>query len=54
MNAWTHDSIVHTVLGLMGVQTRVYRPELDILHGARPNRRGAFAASVAASGAATP
>ncbi len=31
----THDSVVHTVLGLMEIQTRAYRPELDILNKVR-------------------
>jgi len=26
----SHDNLSHTVLGLMGVQTAVYRPALDI------------------------
>lgn len=32
---FTHDSVVHTVLGLMEIRTEVYRPELDLLDGAR-------------------
>ena len=29
--ALSHDHVFHTVLGLMDVQTRVYRPELDAM-----------------------
>ena len=32
---YTHDNIVHTVLGFMGVKTELYRPKLDILDGSR-------------------
>ena len=28
---FSHDNLFHTVLGLIGVQTAVYKPELDIL-----------------------
>lgn len=28
---FSHDNLFHTVLGLMGVQTTVYDPELDIM-----------------------
>lgn len=31
----THDSYFHSVLGLMNVQTSVYRPELDIYQGCK-------------------
>ncbi len=31
----THDTIVHTVLGFMEIETAVYRPKLDILDGSR-------------------
>jgi lipid A ethanolaminephosphotransferase len=27
---FSHDNLSHTVLGLMGVQTEVYRPALDV------------------------
>ncbi|MDD2744736.1 MAG: phosphoethanolamine--lipid A transferase [Rhodocyclaceae bacterium] len=29
--AYSHDNVVHTVLGLMEVKTTLYRPELDLL-----------------------
>ncbi len=32
---FTHDNVVHTVLGLMGIETELYRPKLDILNGTR-------------------
>jgi len=32
---FTHDSVFHTVLGLLEIESSVYRPELDLLHGAR-------------------
>ncbi|PKO89143.1 MAG: phosphoethanolamine transferase [Betaproteobacteria bacterium HGW-Betaproteobacteria-10] len=32
---FTHDNVVHTVLGLMGIETKLYRPKLDILNGTR-------------------
>ena len=32
---FTHDNLFHTVLGLLEVETSVYRKELDILDGAR-------------------
>jgi lipid A ethanolaminephosphotransferase len=32
---FTHDSVAHTILGLMEIKTKVYRPELDILDGSR-------------------
>ncbi len=32
---YTHDHLFHTVLGFMEVETAIYRPELDILTGAR-------------------
>ena len=34
-NRFTHDSVFHTVLGLLEIESSVYRPELDILNGAR-------------------
>lgn len=30
---YSHDNLFHSVLGLMGVQTAVYRPELNIFKG---------------------
>jgi len=27
---WSHDNLFHSVLGLLGVETSVYRPELDL------------------------
>ena len=35
---FTHDNLVHTVLGFMEIQTALYRPELDILDGCRKQR----------------
>lgn len=32
---FTHDNVVHTVLGLMRIETEIYRPKLDILNGTR-------------------
>jgi len=32
---FTHDNIFHTVLGLLEIETSVYRPEKDILNGCR-------------------
>ncbi|MDP3438010.1 MAG: phosphoethanolamine--lipid A transferase [Azonexus sp.] len=32
---FTHDNMAHTVLGLMAIKTKVYRPELDLLDGSR-------------------
>lgn len=32
---FTHDHLFHTVLGLMEIETAIYRPELDILNGCR-------------------
>ena len=31
----THNALFHTLLGLFGVQTKVYNPQLDLLHVAR-------------------
>ena len=31
---YSHDNFFHTVLGFMEIQTSVYDPELDIIHGA--------------------
>lgn len=33
--AYSHDNLFHTLLGAFGVQTREYRPELDLLARAR-------------------
>ncbi|WP_234086306.1 phosphoethanolamine transferase [Azonexus sp. R2A61] len=30
----SHDNIFHTVLGFLDIESEVYRPEMDILHGA--------------------
>jgi lipid A ethanolaminephosphotransferase len=35
-NAYSHDNLFHTILGMLNVQTNVYRPELDILKSCRP------------------
>lgn len=32
---FTHDHLFHTVLGFLEIETAIYRPELDILTGAR-------------------
>jgi lipid A ethanolaminephosphotransferase len=32
---FTHDNVFHTVLGLLEIESSVYRPRLDILDGAR-------------------
>lgn len=34
--AWTHDSLFHTVLGLLRVDTRVYDASLDLASACRP------------------
>ncbi len=37
---FTHDNLFHTALGFLEVETSIYRPEMDILYGARrPERR---------------
>lgn len=33
--AYNHDFLYHTMLGMLEVNTSIYRPELDILHDAR-------------------
>lgn len=35
---FTHAHIAHTVLGFLEIESAVYRPEMDILKGARPER----------------
>ena len=30
---YSHDNVFHSILGLLGISTSVYRPELDILNG---------------------
>jgi len=32
---FTHDNVFHTVLGLLEIESSAYRPELDLLYGAR-------------------
>lgn len=32
---FSHDNVFHTVLGMLNIQTAVYRPELDIVHACR-------------------
>jgi lipid A ethanolaminephosphotransferase len=39
-NAYSHDNLFHTVLGMMDIRTSVYRPELDIYHSCRIVRQG--------------
>jgi lipid A ethanolaminephosphotransferase len=34
----SHDNLFHTMLGIFGVQTRLYDPRLDILHRCRAHR----------------
>jgi len=34
-DVYSHDNLFHSVLGLMDVQTRVYRPELDLFRACR-------------------
>ena len=34
-NAWSHDNLFHSVLGLMNVRTTVYRADRDIFDGCR-------------------
>jgi len=35
-NPYSHDNLFHSVLGLMDVRTKIYRPELDIFHSCEP------------------
>jgi len=36
-NEYSHDNIFHTILGLMEVETSVYRESMDIInHSQRP------------------
>ncbi len=32
----SHDNLFHSLIGLMGVRTSVYQPQLDIFHGCMP------------------
>ena len=32
---FTHDNLVHTILGFMEIKTKLYRPALDILDGTK-------------------
>jgi lipid A ethanolaminephosphotransferase len=32
---WSHDNVFHTVLGLLGIDTAIYEPDLDITHQAQ-------------------
>lgn len=34
-DAYSHDNVFHTILGMFEVESSVYKPELDILHGVR-------------------
>jgi lipid A ethanolaminephosphotransferase len=36
---FTHDNLFHTALGFLEVETSIYRPEMDILYGARRPER---------------
>ena len=36
---FTHDNLAHTVLGIMEIETSVYRPEMDMLDGCRKPER---------------
>ena len=35
---FSHDNLFHTMLGLLEIETAIYRPELDILEGGREGR----------------
>jgi lipid A ethanolaminephosphotransferase len=43
-DALSHDNLFHSVLGLLDVQTSVYKPERDIFEGCRSGAGAAFAA----------
>ena len=36
-DAYSHDNLFHSVLGVMDVQTKIYRPGLDIFHACEPS-----------------
>jgi len=36
-DAYSHDNLFHSVLGLMDVQTKIYRPGLDLFHACEPS-----------------
>lgn len=36
-DAYSHDNLFHSVLGLMDVQTKIYRPGLDLFHTCEPS-----------------
>ena len=36
---FTHDSLFHTLLGLLEIRSAHYKPELDILDGCRKDDR---------------
>jgi lipid A ethanolaminephosphotransferase len=42
-DALSHDNLFHSVLGLLDVQTRAYKPERDFFEGCRGNAGSAFA-----------
>jgi lipid A ethanolaminephosphotransferase len=42
-DALSHDNLFHSVLGLLDVQTRVYKPARDIFEGCRGGTRAAYA-----------
>jgi lipid A ethanolaminephosphotransferase len=42
-DALSHDNLFHSVLGLLDVQTRVYKSERDIFEGCRGGAGSAFA-----------
>jgi len=35
--AWSHDNLFHSMLGLLDVRTSAYRADLDLFHGCRRN-----------------
>jgi lipid A ethanolaminephosphotransferase len=37
-NRYSHDNFFHTTLGLLGVQTTLYQPKLDVFNPCRHNR----------------
>src|SRR5258706_4905566 len=34
-DAWSHDNLFHSVLGLLDIRTTAYRPDLDLFRGCR-------------------
>lgn len=44
-NPYSHDYLFHTLLGMFGASTKVYRPDLDILHGLTGTPQGSHGVS---------